>query len=442
MEESDFYGIGGMTETVCLDHFTDGVLRNALESEADSYECSFCGREGAEGEAPFAVEMDELGALVWEVLTWLYDWTEDSGDPWGWREFEVYDNTYVAYETVEEAVDPDYAMKIVECLIRATTSSDAWVPSDRTTPSALGWGAFSRTVRTESRFVIVGTSSRPGFEDEPPARLGRFLDALLAYVESDLLVELPAGSTLYRGRMADSARSLMTKVEAEPSTELGSAPPRLAKNGRLSAPGISLFYAADDSHVAVAEIGLHSDYNEAVVGAFKTTQPLRILDFTRPLTKLPSLFATDDESRRRRLFARFKKHFTDMIAAPVLLDGRETIDYTPTQLVAEWLRYVPVERIDGLAWPSHLAEESNSDSELRSAPTGSHGRNVALFYGHGPDFQTIPPTDSELKRQPQKAPTLTLSRDDITLHRARRSVKVTEIETDDEDDPDPLFMGI
>lgn len=434
-----------MEATVCLDHFTDPVLRNAFARAADRSECSFCGREAVNGEAPFAVEMDELGALVWDVLTWAYYWTEESGDPW--HDFEIYDTTYVMYETVEEAVDPAYAMQIVECLIGATSSSDAWVPSDSADPSALGWSEYATTVRTASRFVVIGESKRPGYEDEPPARISRFLTALLAYVESDLLIELPAGSTLYRGRMTDNARKLLEDVLEEPSTELGSSPPSLAGNNRLSPPGISLFYSADDLHVAVAEIALHSKYDEAVVGAFKTTRPLRLLDFTRPLTKLPSIFATDEDSRRRWMFARFKKHFTDLITAPVVLDGRESIDYTPTQVVAEWLRWVPEQRINGIAWPSHLAENANAGpseddifDDANTVPANSLGRNVALFFGHGPDFQTAPPTAAELKRLGSHGPSLTLSTSDISLHKVSRAVTVMELEVDGDEDPDPMFM--
>ncbi|QIZ99429.1 RES domain-containing protein [Leifsonia sp. PS1209] len=448
MEPSDFYGIGGMDETACVDHIRDDVLHAALSNVADKFECSFCGRKPEPGEPAFAVELDELGVRVWDVLNWLYQSTEDGGDPW--RCYEEYDNTYVMYETVEDAVDPEYAMHIVERLIAATSSTDAWIPSDSADPSALGWGTYSATVRTESRFVVVGASNRPGYEDEPPARIGKFLEALLAYVESDLLVELPADSTLYRGRMTDDARALLHKVRKEPSTELGSAPPQLAKNGRLSPPGISLFYSADDLHVAVAEIALHSEYDQAVMGAFKTTRSLRILDFTRPLTKLPSIFATDDESRRRWTFARFKKHFTDMITAPVVLDGREAVDYTPTQVVAEWLRWVPEDRIDGIAWPSHLAEEKGDvAADSGDALSGAHdaasvplGRNVALFFGYGADFQSVPPTAVELARPIQRKPTLTLAADDITSHQVSRSVRVAELREDEaDDDPYPMFMG-
>ncbi|WP_301113672.1 RES domain-containing protein [Microbacterium sp.] len=421
MEPSDFYGIYGMDETVCLDHITDRVLRDLLSFGLSEFRCSFCGRSEPDGGIPFAILMDELGDRVWEAANWLYEGTEDvqfseDGEPWSYE--TLYETNDVIYDTVEDALDPRFSMEIVERIKEATKSTDYWVGSERADPSAIGWASFARTVRFESRFVFIGSSERPGYEDEPPARIARFLEALLTYVESDLLIELPAGSTLYRGRMADDVSTIREKVQMEPSGELGPAPANLAETGRLSARGIGLFYAADDLDTAVAEIALHSNYDQAIVGGFTTTRPLKVLDFTRPLLDLPSVFATDSESRRRWTFARFKNHFTDMISAPVLLDGRQLVDYTPSQVVSEWLRFVPKTRIDGIAWPSHV--------------TKGEGKNLMLFFGPGTDFQTDPPTESEQKRYPSKHPALTLSRADITEHRVERSVAVFALEVDED----------
>lgn len=447
MEPSDFYGIYGLNETMCVEHVRDQILRADLSKIADKFQCSFCARKQKQDELAFAVDLDELGTRVWNTLNWLYEAIEVNDDPWGFQ--DEYDNSYVIFETLEDAIHPEYAVPILERLIAATTSTDIWVPNLRVNPSALGWETYAATVRHESRFVAMGTSMRPGYENEPPAVVGKFLESLLAYVESDLLVELPAGSTLYRGRMTGNAADLLEEARKEPSTLLGPAPPGVTTSSRLSPPGISLFYSADDLRLALAEIALHSKLDQAVMGAFRTTRPLRILDFTRPLTRLPSVFATDDESRQRWLFARFKKHFADMIAAPVLLDGREAVEYTPTQVVAEWLRWVPDNRIDGIAWAPQRKEVGDVVAEFEHVLNGEldgvtapHGRNIALFFGFGPDFQSLPPTALELARPTQRQPALTLAADDLIALRVLRHVSAMELSGHEEDhDPCPIFMN-
>lgn len=449
MDESDFFGIGGMDGALCLDHLTDPAIRAQLQDDCTEVECFACGKIGASDEEPFAVGMDALGEVVWEAANWLYQWTENidwvDGEPWSYE--ALYETPEVIYDTVEGAVDPEYSERIIDALVAATTATEYWVASGRSSAETLGWDAFAATVRTEARFTLIGSSTRPGFENEPPARVAAFLETLLAYVESDLLVELPKGSVLYRGRMAERASDLYARVRREPSSELGSPPSHLAEANRLSARGISMFYAADDLDIAVAEIALHSQYNEAVVGAFRTCRPFRILDFTRPLTTLPSIFATDAESRKRWVFSRFKTHFTDMITAPVLLDGRESLDYTPTQVVAEWLRWVPDTRIDGIAWPSHLASPTQSMSPdevvfVHGADSQSpEGKNIVLFFRQGSDFQSDPPTPAEMNRQSRSDPALTLSLDDVSLHRAFRSVAVATLEKDDWDGDEVVMMG-
>ncbi|MBB1510882.1 RES domain-containing protein [Tessaracoccus sp. MC1756] len=411
IEPSDLYGIDGMSETVCLDHITDAVLRGRLEPLASELECSFCGRQGEEDEPHFAVAMDDLGAAVWEAANFLYTLATDvqyfDGEPWS--EESLYETSDVIYDTVGDSIDDQHSEPIVNSLVKGASGPDHWVGGSLNA-LALDWASFSRTVRHESRFVLSASPDRPGVDDEPPARIARFLEALVTYVESDLLVELPVGSMLYRGRMAESASALHEKVEDEPSGELGPAPAYLSEAGRLAPAGISLFYAADSLDTAVAEIALHSSYSEAVVGGFRTKRVMQVLDFSRELTtKLPSVFAEDRESRRRWTFARFKDQFTDMISAPVLLDGRQLVDYAPTQVVAEWLRFAPSTRIDGIAWPSRVASGT--------------GRNVMLFLGPGPDFQTEPATASELERRGgSRPPALTLSRSDISHYSVERAV--------------------
>jgi hypothetical protein len=422
-------GFSGVDAALCLDHITDDVLRQLVADDATENECSYCGRI-AEGGKPFAVPMDIIGDHVWEAASWVYadpGYIEyHDGEPWATE--NLTETNEVMYEILGDAVDQTVGDAVILAFTDAVNDREYWVDNDHGYLFSLGWSTFVNTVRTESRFIFIGSSTRVGYEDEPPARLTKFLSALLTYVESDLLVELPAQSKLYRGRMIDELDTLRPLVEAEPSVQLGPAPSHLADGGRLNSRGIGLFYAADDVDTAVGEIALHSPYDKAIIGGFVTQRPLNILDFTRRLTTFPSIFATDEESRTKWMFARFASRFTSRITAPILLDGRQQVDYTPTQVVAEYLRYVPERRIDGIAWPSHVGS--------------GNGKNIMLFLGPGTNFRTDPPTDAEHKRFGTSAPpTLTLSREDLSEHRVKRRVKVERLERPAHYDVDtPMHM--
>lgn len=418
MDEYDFpNGFGGIEKAVCVRHVADGALRERLSALADSRTCDYCGRRGGPEDSTFSVGMDALADAVWDALTWLYEeagdphWYDEDGDPVYYESY--YELNDVLYDVAEEALDPDHSETLVEDLKSAVIWPDRyWLSRGRARDVTLHWESYSKAVRYQSRFVYIAASARPDHEVEPPAMIAKFLEALLGYAESELLIDLEPGSNLYRGRMTDDFATLLREVNEEPSSALGSAPAAVAKAGRLNPQGIGLFYAADNLATAVAEIALHSPYDKAVVGAFVTQRTMKILDFTRRMTVLPSLYASDEGSRVKWVLARFVDRFVEHIAEPVLLDGRESVDYVPTQVVAEYLRWVPQTRIDGIAWPSHLAKGS--------------GKNVVLFLGPGAAFQTDPPTDRESQRAGGSAPpSLTLSRGDITCHEVVRRVEVS-----------------
>lgn len=50
--------------------------------------------------------------------------------------------------------------------------------------------------------------------------------------------------------------------------------------------------------------------------------------------------------------ARFLSSFINYITTPVIPDGRQHVEYAPTQLLTEYLRWVPQPKLDGIALPS------------------------------------------------------------------------------------------
>ena len=117
----------------------------------------------------------------------------------------------------------------------------------------------------------------------------------------------------------------------------------------MSPAGISMFYGCADVPTVVAEIGAHSSGRFAVVGEFVTTKPLRLVDLAS-LPPIPSLFDPDEREGFYELS--FLHSLARDLSAPVVLDGREHIEYVPTQVVTEYLRWLPDSRTDGILFAS------------------------------------------------------------------------------------------
>ena len=62
-----------------------------------------------------------------------------------------------------------------------------------------------------------------------------------------------------------------------------------------------------------------------------------MIDMTA-LPELPSLF---EDVAQRYDTVLFLRRFAEDIVLPIELDGREHIEYVPTQVFTEYLRYVP-----------------------------------------------------------------------------------------------------
>ena len=122
----------------------------------------------------------------------------------------------------------------------------------------------------------------------------------------------------------------------------------------MSPAGVALFYASADPQTAIAEIAGHGVEPLAVVGKFTNTRELLILDLTATPSQI-SPFCID--LRQPARMARFLSSFIHSITAPVIPDGRQHVEYAPTQLLTEYLRWVPQPRLDGIALLSAQTRE-------------------------------------------------------------------------------------
>jgi len=130
----------------------------------------------------------------------------------------------------------------------------------------------------------------------------------------------------------------------------------------MSPAGIPMFYGAFDMKTALKETYTKSDTEKvATVGKFEVLDNLNFVDVSN-LPIMPGMFKPGSRDERHSL--RFLYEFANDISKSVEKDGREHIDYVPTQIISEHLRHIHKlpdgTMVDGIIYKS--SKENTNDS--------------------------------------------------------------------------------
>lgn len=352
LEEFSFRGFGDTgDQAVCLDCVTDEGLVKEIKSRLTEDQCSFCGKMATGDGELVAANFEDFMEVVMSGVHFIYNRANEEGvafDEGNWVGAPIFDSDDVIENVCGCGVSDD----VLEA-IKAVVDWDDWTYRNflRLQPDRamrLGWAEFCRKVKHEARFVFLSIPQPSSFDPDQftPAEFLRNLTRIIS--SAGVLTEVPAGRVFWRGRLV-SGPTLEDKYRSNPAKELGSTPPDRASANRMSPAGISMFYGSDDVETVVAEIGAHNTRGYAVLGAFETTKPLNLLNLA-DVPAVPSIF--DGERRSSYYDLRFLHDFAEDLRKPVVLDGRLHIEYVPTQVVTEYLRWMPEEDIDGILFQS------------------------------------------------------------------------------------------
>jgi hypothetical protein len=351
--EIDARGFGDTGDrAVCLACALDEDLRNETAKHLTVWECTFCGAtaDDGDGEAPIAAAFEDFMEIVMNALTFAYHPAEtallwDKED--GWFGGTVIGSTEAAYDFCGY----DVTDKVMEGIAEVITEED-WTEDDlaQLRPDEalrFTWEQFRDKVRYSSRFVFLSTPEE--HSDHPDEfTTAEFLQELDRVLRAFGTVKTaPAGRRLWRGRLTPDPKQVR---EWNTAPELGPPPREVASNSRMSPAGVTMFYGAENVATAVAEIGAHSAKRFAILGEFETLRDLTLLDLTE-LPEIPSLY-TETGRTFERYDLTFLHRFARDLAQPIELDGREHIEYVPTQVITEYLRYVSTNKVDGILYRS------------------------------------------------------------------------------------------
>ncbi|MFB7225422.1 HEPN-associated N-terminal domain-containing protein [Streptomyces sp. NPDC056227] len=331
---------------VCADCVDDEALSKALRAaQEDEQQCSFCQN------AP-AAELDALMEAFFNGMSTEY---ADALDEGAYFEGELAAlRSWDGQDLVDEYAEVFRSEALHTAVRNAAGLDQVWVERDFIAPrhdQALqdGWERFCEQVMYKTRYVFWMTSREDdeqflGAGEVAAADILHSLGAMIPDV--GLVHELPAGHRLWR------ARTHTTPDVDWGARDLGTASPLQAtQHNRMSPAGIPLFYAADEPNTAISEVARHTAGKASWVtcAAFETTQPCTIVDFTR-LGPVPSLFDPDNSHLRRTVM--FLRSFVTRLSASC--EGREHLEYVPTQIVTEYLLRVfrQDQPVAGLAFTS------------------------------------------------------------------------------------------
>lgn len=392
-------------EHIGLEHILDEGLRQQFADAPTGEPCSFCdtGHEKT-------VAVDAVLDQVMQAVHYFYNdantlsWDQEDQVYIG----SVYDVDEVLADLCSGAIEPSVEDEVMTCLNEAFDSEKQW-----TDWGAVGdvdhmhwqWDDYANLVRTTTRFVI-DSRTVAGAPRTPPEQVGAILRSFSTYVDGalGLVTDLPAGTALYRGRLvADGDDRVSPNAES-----LGPAPSRRCGANRMSSAGVSLMYASSDPQTAVAEIAGHGVKPKALIAAFQTTRNLKVLDLTKD-PDAGSIFTA--AGRENYTMASFLREFVSHVTSPVIPDGREHIEYAPTQLLTEYFRWATTTHIDGLALPSSQTGE----------------KTFVLFFGHGSAVDLGASTDRprfpSLDDDPADEPVFTLDASDVAFYKVVRTYR-------------------
>lgn len=335
---------------ICVDCVTDPALKAWVEANPISTACSFC---GAESDDAIAASFDDF---VGVVLTGVgFDWNhpDSEGIMYIGRE-----GGYQAPLSDTDEVIADYDISdnddVVQAVIDAI-DTEAWVERDfyrgddgqRLTS---GWTWFKHVTMHQSRFLFLKNDGDKYDDDIPPSQM---LGTIGGVISSDLAA-YPLIKTL--GEETDLYRIRIGAAPFATAAAIGPPPLEFATQAnRMSPAGIPMFYGAFDVETARLETfdPAHHAGQLMSIGTFRALRPLRLLDLAN-IPDIPSVFAEETQALIHPM--RFLHAFAADLVKRIARDGREHIEYVPTQIVTEFFRRVfrdaEGEPLDGLTYRS------------------------------------------------------------------------------------------
>jgi hypothetical protein len=321
-EQDDF------EEGVCARCFYDRGIQRFIRGHISAKRCSVCKRKSRK----------EIAAPAEDVLKFISDRLDEryenayDGSPYDSDTGDYMVPTWDMEELVLEELEGLAPTATVEWVQTHLQDDDnkyckrGWQIMSPSEALSAGWEAFSKAIKHETRFMFFRNDTED-FGEPFLVRPLQMLEELgRAIRRCRLVTQLKAGTRLYR------VRGHKLGIVYADGLSLGPPPERAAaSSGRMNAPGIAVGYFSFDEDTALDEAtGRFTRWSS---GTFKLLEDIWVVDLTE-IPDIPSIF-----ERGPRESLDFLHKFASDVSRPFTPDTETHVEYTPTQVVSEYLRH-------------------------------------------------------------------------------------------------------
>lgn len=337
-------------KSICSEHFNDEAINQYILRNSFPGTCDFCGLESGKKSV---LDLNDFLDYLSRCITRYYN-LADNELPYETAEGGYQGTFYLIDEilrdvlSVDTPLDPSVMDEILSYFDDTPWCKRGYFAPDEGDIKRYDWEEFKKVVKHQARYFFHQTQKE---EKEDQRTVDEILiDIFKSIKDYNLITVLDETYTIYRTRQhsnMDTPNSL---------EELGSPPKKRCKySNRMSPSGISMFYGALDDITAKKEAMNY--YNQSAeplltTGEFSLIHNTSVIDL-RNLPELPSIF--DENSIYKREDVIFLGDFVADLSKKIEKDGKEHIEYVPTQIVTEYFRFFGMDKgIKGMIYPSSL----------------------------------------------------------------------------------------
>ena len=362
MEEHgyDFFERG--EKYVCSHHFEDKYLNGYIKKYGETGVCSYCGHK------EMVIDMSDLADHIGMTISIFFNDVDSECLPLASSYFDDEEEQipgikragcFVVPENAEIYEDTSEMMEDLglhtDCYslnndIDHLFEDNMWIKKNPfelwwNEEMELQWKRFAEMVKHSRRFTFLAMPKVNGSEN-----ILEELNGVILHTDG-VLHQIPIGTILYRTRSLDKALDNSFGFK-----DITSAPNASAGQCRMSPAGVSMFYGAFDKETAISESIKSADEKVLVIGEFKTIRELTVVDLTALPTDV-SIWMDKWEG------IAFLKSFHKDITQPLLKEAKEAIEYVPSQIFTEYLRWMFTDKqgrnVDGLVYKSCKTKKAN-----------------------------------------------------------------------------------